>query len=86
MSSSASVGLAPYVVLSSESRLFSDPKGILFFRSIEDLNLVGNLKIRNRRWRVSGSHVVAESEFGAPGDGFHAIARVRFCGSSFTRK
>jgi len=52
-----------------------DPKGILFFKSIEDLNLVGNLKIRNRRWNVSGSHVVAESEFGAPGEGFHAIAR-----------
>lgn len=52
-----------------------DPKGILFFRSIEDLNIVGNIKIRNRRHPVAGTRVIVESEFAGPGDGFHAFAR-----------
>ncbi|KAF8726422.1 hypothetical protein AX14_007894 [Amanita brunnescens Koide BX004] len=53
-----------------------DPKGILFFKRSEDLDIIGNIKIRNRRFTVSGTKVVAESEFGSPGGTeFHAFAR-----------
>jgi hypothetical protein len=67
--------------------LLPDPKGILFFRKRSDLDIVGNIKVRNARYPVSGSVVITETEFGSPGDGFHAFARVGFCGySGFTRK
>jgi hypothetical protein len=52
-----------------------DPKGILFFKSKDDLDIVGNIKIRNRRHTVTGTRVIAESEFGGPGPDFVAFAR-----------
>ncbi len=69
--------------------LFPDPKGILFFASVEELDVVGNIKVKNSSYPVVGSttKVIVETEFGSPGGGFEGFARVRFCGrSGFTWK
>jgi hypothetical protein len=59
--------------------LLPDPKGILFFRSISDLDLVGNIKVQNRKYPVTGSLVVVETDFSGPGPSDPAFARVLFC-------
>jgi hypothetical protein len=66
-----------------------DPKGILFFGSLDDLDIVGNIKVKNASFPVVGSttNVIVETEFGGPGQGFEGFARVRFCDrSGFTWK
>ncbi|KAI0275513.1 hypothetical protein BGY98DRAFT_1098835 [Russula aff. rugulosa BPL654] len=52
-----------------------DPKGILFFSSKDDLDIIGNIKVRNARYPVSGTKVIVETEFGSPGGGFDGFAR-----------
>jgi hypothetical protein len=64
---------------SSFCSLLPDPKGLLFFFSRDDLDINGNIKVRNARYNVSGSKVVVETEFGSPGgQTFEAFARVCF--------
>jgi hypothetical protein len=53
-------------------------KGILFFEKRTDLDIIGKIKFRNAKYPVSGTVVVVETEFAAPGGGFEALARVRF--------
>ncbi|KAF8495511.1 hypothetical protein F5888DRAFT_560856 [Russula emetica] len=57
--------------------LLPDAKGILFFDSRDDLDIVGPVKVRNNKYPVAGSttKVVVETEFGSPGQGFEAFAR-----------
>jgi hypothetical protein len=64
--------------------LLPDPKGILFFGSQEELDIVGNIKVKNAKYPVAGSSskVIVETEFGSPGGGFEGFARVRFCDRS----
>lgn len=70
--------------LVSSCLLLLNTKGFLFFSARDSLDVVGNIRIRNSRYPVAGTRVIVETEFGAPGQGFDAFARVRFrsCSSS----